>query len=600
MIQGKKIIFRITKFFDRFVHRLTHEEREKLIAEITPSASPGFDFFLLVILSCSIATLGLITNSAAVIIGAMLLAPLMSPIIGIGLASVIGDDLLIRKSASALIRGAFLAILLSFAMTLINRVLPFVSLQELPAEILSRTRPSPIDLLIALAGGLAAAYALTRPNLSATLPGVAIATALMPPLCTIGFGLAMNRWDVAGGATLLFVTNTITIASASALVFFIRGFSIEARRNGQIIPRSFVISLVLVLILLIPLTYFSVKFVREAAENRLINTVVSQEFAKMNNAQLVDLQIIHQEDRIQMIATIRTRMALRYQQVVALQQSIVEALQVPVSIKVDQIVAEELDPLIPPTATPTLTPTSTLTPGPSPTVTSTRLPTHTQTATPTATPAQVRVASTGVPVFQLYQSPNGPVISWLSRGQWLTVLYGREEIGGIVWVEVQDEEGRLGWIPEIYLLPPTATPISSAAIDVTLTLTPQFNLTFRKQEVMAMFIIMFVLDDTSLLDELLASWSDVGISGATIIESSGLYRRINQNIPMRYLYGGESENEKGNMTLFVAVDTEEKVQTCLQAAEKVVGDLNDPNSGVFLAWPLTFSKGITSHQLKGD
>jgi hypothetical protein len=69
---------------------------------------------------------------------------------------------------------------------------------------------------------------------------------------------------------------------------------------------------------------------------------------------------------------------------------------------------------------------------------------------------------------------------------------------------------------------------------------------------------------------------------------------------MRYLYGSAEEKEKGNLTLFVAVDSEEKVQTCLQAFEKVVGDLNEPNSGVFLAWPISFSKGITSRQDKGD
>ena len=118
-----------------------------------------------------------------------------------------------------------LAVALATLMTLVNNLLPFFSIQELPQEILARTRPTPIDLVIALAGGVAAAYALTEPNLSAALPGVAIATALMPPLCTIGIGVALNRWDVAGGATLLFITNTITIAFASVLVFFLRGFS---------------------------------------------------------------------------------------------------------------------------------------------------------------------------------------------------------------------------------------------------------------------------------------------------------------------------------------------------------------------------------------
>ena len=115
----------------------------------------------MVVLSCSIATLGLITDSPAVIIGAMLIAPLMSPIIGIGLASITGEGRLAEASASALLRGALLAILLAIVMTYINRYLPFVVLQELPAEVVARTHPSPIDLVIAMAGGLAAAYAMT-------------------------------------------------------------------------------------------------------------------------------------------------------------------------------------------------------------------------------------------------------------------------------------------------------------------------------------------------------------------------------------------------------------------------------------------------------
>lgn len=451
-------LFKIEKFFDRFVHRLSPAERKEVICDIYPTAAPGFDYYLLVILSCSIATLGLITNSAAVIIGAMLLAPLMSPIIGVGLSSIIGEDDLLKKSTSALLRGSILAILLSFAMTTINRFLPFVSLQELPTEVIARTHPTPIDLMIALAGGVAAAYALTRPNLSATLPGVAIATALMPPLCTIGVGLAMNRWDVASGATLLFITNAITIAFAAAFVFFIRGFGIEARRKDKKLPHSLVISLVLIFILLVPLSYYSIKFFREASQNRLINSVVSEEVKSLNDAKLVDLQIFHLDRKLDLLVTIRTSKALRYDQVVSLQESIVDGLQLPVSLKLDQVIAEELDPLIPPTPTPTQAPTATPTPGPSPTTSPTQTSTATATPLPTATPAQAQVQVTGLPLFQLCQIPNGPVIGSLSRGQWLTVLYGRQEAGGIIWVEVKDLEGRIGWVPEIYILQITTTP----------------------------------------------------------------------------------------------------------------------------------------------
>lgn len=173
----------ILQRFRQYVHLPSRQDRKEIVDEITESASPGLGFSLLVVLSCSIATMVLITNSPAVIIGEMLVAPLMSPIVGLGLASIIGNARLAESALSALLRGAGLTVSLSAIMTIINRNLPFVVLQEqeLPTEVLSRTHPSPIDLVIALAGGLEAAYAMTRPNISAALPGVAIATALMPP-----------------------------------------------------------------------------------------------------------------------------------------------------------------------------------------------------------------------------------------------------------------------------------------------------------------------------------------------------------------------------------------------------------------------------------
>jgi uncharacterized hydrophobic protein (TIGR00271 family) len=419
-----------------------------------------------VVLSCSIATLGLITNSPAVIIGAMLVAPLMSPIIGIGLASITGDARLARSSATALLRGAGLAILLSSLMTLVNARLPFVVLQELPAEVLARTHPSPIDFVIALAGGLAAAYALTRPNISAALPGVAIATALMPPLCTVGIGVALSRWDVAGGATLLFITNTITIAFAAALVFFLRGFAPDTHIVNHHLPRTLAISAVITLILLVPLTYYSVQFFQQANENRRINDVVAAQVSVIN-AELVELETRRSASGLDMVITVRTTAPLRYEQVVALQKGIVDGLNQPVSLKVNQVFAERLDPLIPPTPTSTPTPVPTNTPGPSPTITPSPLPptatptaTFTPTSTPTSTPtpALVQALNTALPHLQLYQTPGGPVIGQIRPGQGLTLLYGRQESGGLIWVEVMDSEGRVGWVPEIYLRVVTATP----------------------------------------------------------------------------------------------------------------------------------------------
>ena len=472
-----------------------------MIKELAPAASPGLDFFLLVVLSCSIATLGLITDSAAVIIGAMLLAPLMTPIIGIGMASITGDSRLLKGAVSTLLKGVFLAILLAALVTLVNNYLPIISLQELPNEVMARTRPTPIDLVIALSGGLAAAYALTKPNLSAALPGVAIATALMPPLCTIGIGISLGRWDVAGGATLLFITNTVAIAFASALVFFLRGFGASTKKETPRLPRSLLFSALLTAVLLIPLTYYSLKFFSDAAENKFIQSVVSQEVKNLGNAELVEVNINRIGDTVDMLLTLRTNTSIRYQQVVSLQAAIVKKIDLPVSLKVNQVFAERLDPLIPPTltASPTITFTSTLGPSPTtthtPTATNTPTATSTLTATPTltatitatplptftptatSTPALAEVITAILPPMLIYQTPGGPVIGTLRSGQVLKILYEIETVNGIVWVEVMDEEGRIGWVPEIYLhiLTPTYTPTPTSSATPTSTFTPSMT-----------------------------------------------------------------------------------------------------------------------------
>lgn len=489
----------LIRLFRRLVKPIPPNQREKLIAEIRPQASPGFDFLLLVTLSCSIATLGLITDSPAVIIGAMLVAPLMSPIIGIGLASITGDARMLRNAISALIRGAVLAVVLSALVTIVNTYLPIVSLHTLPGEVVARTRPTPIDLVIALAGGLAAAYAMTQPNLSAALPGVAIATALMPPLCTIGIGLALGRWDVAGGALLLFTTNTVTIAFAAVLVFFLRGFGIGLAEGEHRLPRSLLLSATLTLLMFVPLNFLSVQFFQEAADNRRVNDVVKTAVQQMNGSELTEMQILRNGDALDMDLTIQTSNRLTYSQVVDLQEAIVKALDRPVSLKVNEIIAERLDPLVPPTHTPTPTLTRTPTLGPSPTQTRTptftatasatltftptptitplptNTPTPTNTATLTPTPHPVQVATLPLPAMRIYQTPGGPAIGSLSPGQVVTLLYRQQIYDGLVWVEVQDGEGRIGWVPQLYLQAFTETPQPTATQDDMITPFPSLD-----------------------------------------------------------------------------------------------------------------------------
>ena len=136
------------------------------------------------------------------------------------------------RALGTLALGMLLAVGLSAALG--QLVVPFgIDLvEQLPAEIVGRTKPTLFDLVVALAGGAAGSYALAQPRLSATLPGVAIATALMPPVCVVGLGLALGRPEVATGALLLFLANFVAIVFASSLVFLSLGFAPAAARTA--------------------------------------------------------------------------------------------------------------------------------------------------------------------------------------------------------------------------------------------------------------------------------------------------------------------------------------------------------------------------------
>jgi uncharacterized hydrophobic protein (TIGR00271 family) len=475
------------------------ERRGKIRAQLRESCHPDFSYYFLVVLSSIIATLGLLVDSPAIIIGAMLVAPLMTPIIGLGLSSIVGDDYLLRDSVVAIFIGAVVAVFISVAITWLNLHLPFISIEEIPREVISRTQPGPIDLGIALAGGSAAAFALAMPNISAALPGVAIATALMPPLSAVGVGLSMQRLDVAGGAFLLFLTNAVTIVFAASLVFFLLGFTPPKTESSGRVPRNLFLSATLTIILLGSLSYLSIQFVEAANERRALENIVREEVMKVGNVELVEWDASSNGETLNLNFVVRSFAPLRYEDSVALQQAFASRLQRPVAVVINQVFAAALDPLVPPTLTPTPTLTRTPTPGPSPTPTFTITPqptatttptntntptsTPTQTSTPTwtpsptntPTPATGQIFNTQLPGLFMRQWAAGPVIARIRNLQVLTILYGYEIVDGVVWIEVMDDEGRIGWIPQVYIA--TITPTASHTPTPSLTPTASLTLT---------------------------------------------------------------------------------------------------------------------------
>ena len=185
---------------------------------IEANALPSKMYFIMNILSAIIASYGLVTNSAAVVIGAMLVAMMLGPITGIALAIIDHRMPLLRKSLITVIVGVSLVVLVGFIVGWLHKD------QPLTAEILSRTQPTSMDLMIALAGGTAGAYAMISPHLSVAVVGVAVATALVPPLAASGILFANGETQLGLGALLLALTNIIAIQFTNALVLWLLGF----------------------------------------------------------------------------------------------------------------------------------------------------------------------------------------------------------------------------------------------------------------------------------------------------------------------------------------------------------------------------------------
>lgn len=245
------------------VPQLSRGERIDLVSRVQDSSRWDFDFVFLMSLATLIACLGLAENSGAVIVGAMLVAPLMTPIAGVGLGVAHANAHLTRVAFRTAIRGFATAIVIGLLFGLcvqgcaslgwlapLHGISEASLLQLFPQEMEIRTQPQFYDLLIALASGAAAAYAMGRHNLFSALPGVAIAAALVPPIATSGIALSHGEFTKGGGALLLFLTNMVTIILGASLVF--RAVGVRSQKEGPNAarwPRHILLLLVLLSLL---------------------------------------------------------------------------------------------------------------------------------------------------------------------------------------------------------------------------------------------------------------------------------------------------------------------------------------------------------------
>jgi len=214
---------RLRKAIDKRIRlnipQLERGERISLFEEIENASIWSFDFAALMTLSALVAGFGLMANSGAVVIGAMLIAPLMMPLIGCGLALAQGHTPLFRNGFRAVVRGFLLALGSGMLLGCLSYFLNI----EITPELAARGNPTILDLGIAFVSGIAASYCIARPNLTGALAGVAIAAALVPPIVTTGICITMGEFAVAKGAGLLFGTNVVAVILGAALNFIFAG-----------------------------------------------------------------------------------------------------------------------------------------------------------------------------------------------------------------------------------------------------------------------------------------------------------------------------------------------------------------------------------------
>lgn len=256
-------------------------DHKQVRLNIQADALPTKTYFIMNALSAVIASYGLLANSAAVVIGAMLVAMMLGPISGVALSFIDSRWILFRTAISTLLMGVVMIFAIGVVIGFIHHDMPMTT------EILSRTQPTVIDLMIALAGGAAGAFASVSPRLSVAVVGVAVATALVPPLAASGILFAHFQWANSGNAFLLAVTNMVAIQISSSLVLWIAGFRRGSEKELQSNVLEFIKrniwSLLVLVILAVYLSFNLTQRVRLQLYETSISQIVKNNLNDDNN-----------------------------------------------------------------------------------------------------------------------------------------------------------------------------------------------------------------------------------------------------------------------------------------------------------------------------
>lgn len=330
---------------DRALPDLSEGERADLYRRLRESTRAELDFHLRIGLSATIAALGMLLNSPAVIIGAMLVAPLMSATLAVGLGVTSGDGRLVRRATLRTLQGALIVVVIAALVAWVDPAAAITS------EVAARARPTLLDLGVALASGMAGAYAVSRKDVQEALPGVAIAVALVPPLAAVGISLALGEWRVAAGALLLYATNMVSIAGVGGFTFLLMGFRprIWSSTRLRVFWRGVFGLSLLLLLLLLPLGWLTQRSLAEARLQRQIDRALRESVQQVIGQPLMRYTWEHGSgETIWLDVQVQASRQIRREEAVALQDAISARLQRPVGLDVVAVPVIELDPKVSP------------------------------------------------------------------------------------------------------------------------------------------------------------------------------------------------------------------------------------------------------------
>ena len=302
--------------------------RESLIRDSKLTQS----YLVLIISSCLIATFGLVINSSAVIIGAMIIAPLMLPLRGLSFAALEGDLTLLRSSFTAIALGSIIAVGSSYLVGLL------INLPSVGSEVASRTQPNMIDLLIALVAGGISGYAKIRPAIGDAIPGTAIAVALMPPLCVVGLTLSQAEWQLAQGATLLYLTNLIGISFACLIVYVLGGYAGSNELSRKL---SWGVSGFLIALLAVPLGISFWQLLDQTRLEQAIPGAISL-VLKRPDIKVIDLEVIRKTNPPSLVLTVQATEQVTPEEIAKLEKRLREQLGHPFEVIFEVIPSKQV------------------------------------------------------------------------------------------------------------------------------------------------------------------------------------------------------------------------------------------------------------------